>query len=787
MTASKTRPDLTVERVAEIADRSFGLNVVSVKPLGGYIDQNFLVETEHGAYRLLKAHSRAERDGVLDLQNAALQHLQSKALDFVVPQPFETRDGNLIAAEEKDGVADRVRCLSFVEGSLLADHASLKPATLERAGQVIAGLDSALADFEHPGAARPDMDWDLRNAPRISKQVHDIPDPALRRLADYFFLQYASEIEPKLSSLPMQVSHNDGHRYSLIAGEGEDGIDVTGVIDFGDIVLTHAVCHLAVVISDLIVGQEDLIEAASFVVRGYNKCRSLSDEEIDILYHLVGTRLAIYAAMAGRALKIDPSNTHPQSKLADVHGLLRRLVAINPIRWTDAMRRACGLNSRQTERAEAGDAKIAARSRHFSPSLYTHYQTPIVLDRAAFQYFYDQEGRTYLDCVNNVCQWGHCHPSIVRAAQAQMARLNTNSRYVYDQMAAFAGRLTATMPDGLDTVFFVNSGSEANDLAARLARAYTGHNDFVVVDRAYHGNSSLSTELSPNRIDRPGRPGLPPHVRKTECPDLYRGKFREDDPRAAAKYVEDLRRVVSEMVAAGSPPAAFFAESLVGTGGQIVFPEGYLQSVYEAVRGAGGICVADEVQVGFGRTGDQMWCFETQNVVPDIVTMGKPIANGHPMAAVVTRRDIAEAFDNGITYFNTFGGNPVSCAIGLATMDVLQSEDLMANTSRIGGMVMDELMALQQRHSLIGDVRGLGLYIGVELVDDPQARTPATKRAKAIVEAMKLRGVLLNTNGYDANILKIKPPLLIDERDVDQLITTLDEAITATASQSVAA
>jgi 4-aminobutyrate aminotransferase-like enzyme len=398
----------------------------------------------------------------------------------------------------------------------------------------------------------------------------------------------------------------------------------------------------------------------------------------------------------------------------------------------------------------------------------------LVLDRGAFQYLYDRDGQTYLDCVNNVCQWGHCHPHIVRAAQKQIARLNTNSRYVYEPMSELAERLKATLPPGLDTVFFVNSGSEANDLAARLARAYTGNHDMIVVDRAYHGNSSLATDISPNRIDRPGRPGLPKHVRKTECPDLYRGKFRDDDPKALEKYLDDLQNVVLDMQTKERAPAAFFAESLVGTGGQIIYPDGYLKGVYKAVRGAGGICIADEVQVGFGRTGNQMWCFETQAVVPDIVTMGKPMGNGHPMAAVVTRREIAEAFDNGIPYFNTFGGNPVSCATGLAVLDVLQGEGLMANTANMGDALMTGLRKIQKTYSVIGDVRGIGLYIGVEIVADPDTRTPNEILAKHIVEQMKARGVLLNINGYDNNIIKIKPPLIIDERDVDQLLTGLE-------------
>jgi len=771
------RPNLSEADIQSLARTKFSFDAKVVKPLGGYVDQNFLVQSETGEQLLIKAHSRVEREEVLNLQHCALRHLQTKNLNFSVPDPFCTTDGNPVAVVENNRISERVRCLSFLDGELLAQRGTLTSSLLRSAGGVVAALDSALQDFHHPAAARPDMDWDLRNAPRIARFVSHIADPALRRLADYFFLQFEMEVQSELYELPLQISHNDGHRFSLLVDGKSDQSRVSGVIDFGDVVLTHAVCHLAVTISDLIVGQEDLVVSAALIVSGYHQVRPLTHLEVGLIYQLVGVRLAMYAAMAGKALVDDPSNQHPQSKLVDVKNVLRRLTAINPLAWREAMLAACSLSDGKDERSASSERLIEQRGRFFSPSLYTHYAKPIVLERSAFQYFYDQDGKTYLDCVNNVCQWGHCHPTIVRAAQRQMTQLNTNSRYVYAQMASFAERLTETMPEGLDTVFFVNSGSEANDLAARLARAYTGQNDFIVVDRAYHGNSSLSTDLSPNRIDRPGRPGLPSYVRKTECPDVYRGKFRDDDPDASSKYIQDLMSVINQMEGRDRAPAAFFAESLVGTGGQIVFPDGYLQAAYDSVRSAGGVCVADEVQVGFGRTGEHMWCFQTQQVVPDIVTMGKPIANGHPMAAVVTRREIAEAFDNGVTYFNTFGGNPVSCAIGLACLDVLQGEDLMRNTRDLSAQLMTGLLTLKNRYSLIGDVRGLGLYIGVELVDDLVARTPATAQAKRIVELMKIHGVLMNTNGYDGNIIKIKPPLMVDGRDIEQLLVALESSI----------
>ena len=785
--SQRTRPALSLEDAAAAALEAFGLDVREATLLGGYVDQNFRIDTHDDRTVLLKAHSFAERSGVLDLQNAVLDHLAKCDLPFATPQVQSAVDGSRVAHwRSPGGKTMRLRALSYVEGRLLAEFGALSDDALAQAGSVVGRLDAALDGFDHPAAARPDMDWDLRNAPRTGRSSRLIQDPALRRLAEYFLLQFDMQIAPALDDLPMQVTHHDCHRYSLLgAGEGAD-VRVVGVIDFGDTVLTHAAGHLAVTLSDLLVGQHDLIGAASALVGGYHKARPLEAREIALLYHLTGTRLAMYASMAAKAAHNDPGNPHPQAKLADVHALLRQLIAINPAAFEDALLSACAMETRGPIRAQRAGQLAAERPRHFSASIYTHYREPIILEGGALQYLYGSDGTAYLDCVNNVCQWGHCHPTIVRAAQRQMARLNTNSRYVFEPMAEFAERLTATMPDGLDTVFLVNSGSEANDLAARLARAYTGNTDFVVIDRAYHGNSALATDLSPNRIDRPGRPGLPDYVRKTECPDHYRGAFRGEAREAARRYIADLEAVVAAMASEGRPPAAFFAESLVGTGGQIVLPDGYLQGAYRAVRAAGGVCVADEVQVGFGRTGHWTWCFESQGVVPDIVTMGKPIANGHPMAAVVTRREIAEAFDNGITYFNTFGGNPVSCASALAVLDVLDQERLRDNVVKVGGALMKGLQALQERHEAIGDVRGLGLYIGIELVADRSARSPAKALAKEAVEIAKTKGVLLNTNGYDANIIKIKPPLMIDERDVDQLVSTLDAAMLAAQKRTAA-
>ncbi|RUL78885.1 aminotransferase class III-fold pyridoxal phosphate-dependent enzyme [Dyella choica] len=421
---------------------------------------------------------------------------------------------------------------------------------------------------------------------------------------------------------------------------------------------------------------------------------------------------------------------------------------------------------------------LQLRKQRLNPALSLSYQEPLKITRGEGVWLYDEQGRAYMDMVNNVCHVGHCHPRVVEAGQAQMARLNTNTRYLHDNIVEYALRLTATLPSSLSVVFLTNSGTEANDLALRLARAHTKARGVVVVDHAYHGHSPSMVELSPYKFNGKGGEGQAAHVGVVEMPDVYRGMFR-DGSAAGQEYGRLLQPAIDGLRGQGTTLAAFYCESLLGCGGQIALPDGYLPEAYAAVRAAGGVCLADEVQVGFGRAGEHFWAFEAQGVVPDIVTMGKPIGNGHPIGAVVTTPAIAASFVTGMEYFNTFGGNPVSCAIALAVLDVIAEEQLQENARRVGAFLMDGLRQLQQRHACIGDVRGRGLFIGAELVRDPAARTPDQPRAKAVVEAMKARHVLLSTEGPDDNVLKIKPPIVFSRANAEEFLDKLDEVLAA--------
>jgi 4-aminobutyrate aminotransferase-like enzyme/Ser/Thr protein kinase RdoA (MazF antagonist) len=424
---------------------------------------------------------------------------------------------------------------------------------------------------------------------------------------------------------------------------------------------------------------------------------------------------------------------------------------------------------------------LAARHARLGPSLSIAYRKPLVIMRGWMQTLFDEDGQPYLDAVNNVAHVGHCHPRVVATLRRQAAVLNTNTRYLHDQVVEYAERLCATLPAPLSVCYFVCSGSEANELALRLARAHTRAHDVVVMAGAYHGNTSALIELSPYKFNGPGGAGRAAHVQVVPLPDPYRGLYRNADRAAGRQYAQHVRTAIDSIHERGQRVAAFFAEPLPGCGGQIVLPEGYLEQAFAHVRAAGGLCVADEVQTGLGRVGSHFWAFQTQNVVPDIVTVGKPIGNGHPLGAVITSPAIAASFANGMEYFNTFGGNPVSCAVGLAVLDAIAEDGLQQNAQRVGAYLLNGLSELQARHHLVGNVRGRGLYLGVELVMDRENRTPAGECAAYVANRMRERGILLSTDGPDHNVLKIKPPLVFTEQDADLLLATMAEVLAETA------
>ena len=420
---------------------------------------------------------------------------------------------------------------------------------------------------------------------------------------------------------------------------------------------------------------------------------------------------------------------------------------------------------------------LAMRKEFLSPAIFHYYRKPIMIVEGKGQYLFDQTGRRYLDGFGGIVtvSVGHCHPEVVKAANLQNETIqHTTTIYLNPGIAEYAKELAAKMPGDLKVCYFVNSGSEANDLATMMARAHTGNYDLIALRNAYHGGSPGTMALTSHhtwKFNIPHSFG----VQHARMPDLYRGPHGADDPDAGRKYAAD----VSELIQFGSSGriAAFVAESIQGVGGAVVFPDGYLKHAYEHARAAGGLCIADEVQAGFGRTGTHFWGFETQGVIPDIVTMAKGIGNGCPLAAVVTTPEIARSLASRI-HFNTFGGNPVSCAQGRAVLRVIEHEKLQENSRNIGARLIHGFEKMADKHSIIGQVRGKGLMLGVELVKDRNTKEPAKEECAEVFERCKDLGLLIGKGGLWGNTLRIKPPMCLSTADADFMLEVIDEAMT---------
>jgi 4-aminobutyrate aminotransferase-like enzyme len=417
---------------------------------------------------------------------------------------------------------------------------------------------------------------------------------------------------------------------------------------------------------------------------------------------------------------------------------------------------------------------LLTRRQKIAPgNLRLSYKNPLHLVRGERHFLYDADGVEYLDAYNNVPHVGHANPHVTEAVTRQMSRLNTNTRYLQDIHIEYAERMISLLPAPLSKIVFLNSASEANEFALRLVRAFTGAKDMIVMDHGYHGNTTGATAISPYKFNHPNGAGAPPDwVHVSSQPDVYRGRFRGLD--AAAQYIADFDETLAKL---DRPLAGFISECVPSVGGQIVLPDGYLKSVYQKVRDAGGVCIADDVQTALGRLGGVQWGFEQQAVIPDITVMGKPMGNGFPLAAVAMTDEIANAFEDSPEFFSTFGGSSAACAAGNAVLDVLENEKLQTNANNVGDLLLAGLRTLADKYPIIGDVRGSGLFLGVDLVSDPKTREAATSQANFIKNRMRERHILMGVEGPADNVLKIRPPMTFDAAAADQLLTVLGEIL----------
>lgn len=758
------------KEIAKLAQEHYGIQC-RVEPLNGYDEANYLLTAADGKNYILKVANDTHGIHFLEAQVQALKHLSKSVVASEFQQCVQNRLGFPITQIVKDDVNYYIRILTYLEGTFWVDCEVKSNELLFDLGTFLGKMDSALSNYTHPAVHR-DYSWDISHAADAMENLRFIQDHEKRRIAHYFLQQFGMVAFQVLNKLPKYCIHNDANDYNLLV----DNNRICGLIDFGDMVYSHRINNLAIACTYAMLGADDPLATAALVVKGYNNQLPLSTDELTILYYLIAARLCISVTNSAYQHSITSYNEHHFITEKPAWELIFKWLRVSPVKAELAFAESCNVQHEtdiEKKRADLENDRLQFVGRNLSIG----YDKHLKIVKGAFQYLYDDCGNTFIDCVNNVSHIGHCHPVVVEAMQQQVATLNTNTRYLHDGIVEYAKRLLKTLPSNLKVCYFTNSGSEANDLAIRISRHFTKQQDVIVLDHAYHGTSTVAMELSPYKFDSPGGSGQKPYIHKLLNPDLYRGPYKYNDPDAGKKYAADADRVIGLLAKDNKKPAAFICESLLGVGGQIPLPQGYLKEAYRIVREAGGICIADEVQVGFGRVGDKFWGFELQDVEPDMVVLGKPMGNGHPLAAVIMTEELADAFNNGMEYFNTFGGNPVSMATGVAVLDVIEQEELQQHALEVGDYLQQSLKSLMNKYPVIGDVRGHGLFVGAELVRSRETLEPLTPEIDQVVEMMKDKGFLLSTDGPLHNVLKIKPPLPFNKANADEFVVALDQTL----------
>ena len=746
----------------ELLRRQFGFKEVRVKKLNGYSNANYLIEGDNRQF-IFKTYDFTER--MLEQVKAEtdiLLFLQTKAnTSFPTPLPFS--DGAFVKRIQIDGKVLICRMLTFIEGEFLGDITPTEELFVSL-GKFLAAMDKALLSTDNTPLRARALAWDLDQFHLNQAHIEDILDPHDRSIVRYFFQQYDQNVRPVLPTLRKSIIHNDANEWNILVKN-----DIAeSIIDFGDMVYSSLINELAIALTYGCYDKEDPLEWSKPMLVGYHETIPLRKDELKILYYLIAARLCTSVCQSAYARKKDPSNTYTSVSEKSAWKMLKKWLGIGPIKATNHFYQSVGLEPLY---AAPIRKQLERRNKSVSTILSISYHEPVYMKKAAFQYMYDGYGNSFLDSYNNIPHVGHSHPRVVEAGQKQLATLNTNTRYLYDQLAEYAELLLSRFPASLSKVFFVNSGSAASDLAIRLAKAHSKAHLLMVLEHGYHGNTQSSIDVSDYKFNNPRGQGLKDYIIKTRLPNAYRGKYQGEN--AGLQYG---REAVSQIANAESPVAAFIAEPIVGCGGQVPLASGYLKELYPAIRKQGGVCISDEVQTGFGRLGDYFWGYEAQEVVPDIVILGKPIANGHPMGAVVCTDEVAESFAQGVEFFSSFGGNPVSCEIAKAVLQVMEDEGLQEHAKSVGDYYLNELRALQEKYPYIDDVRGSGLFLGVEIVHEHSTK-PNQKLAQHLKNELRKNFVLISTDGPDDSVLKMKPPLCFNMENAKYVVELMDETL----------
>jgi 4-aminobutyrate aminotransferase-like enzyme/Ser/Thr protein kinase RdoA (MazF antagonist) len=784
------RPSLRLAEAERIARDLYGL-AVSVSALPGERDSNFRLRTAEvpaAAPRefVLKIGMAADADNT-DCLVSVLDHLAEQDPTLPVPRLLPTQQGEAVGRVARDGIDYSTCLMSFLPGRLLAES-SPSLGLLENMGATLERVDRALQGFFHPSLSRR-LAWDVRRLPELvefSSHLESAPlRAAVERVADAF-----RTCLPRLRGLRSQAIHGDCHAANLLVEP--IGRSICGILDFGDMIHAPLIFEPAVAMSELLTEALAPLSSTGAVLHGYAQGQTLQANEIELLYDIVTARHAIILLVhAWRrhhdldgARVLDRAAVNSARSLAELleagaHGLTRVwheaagtwAPAARSRASTAAPHRPAPGITHPVDRAQPVD--LARRHRLMGAGAELFYEKPLHLVRGAGVWLYDAQGRAYLDVYNNVPHVGHTHPTVVAAIQRQTALLATHTRYLHENILQYAEQLTARLPAHLDACIFVNSGSEANDVAWRMAQMATGSRGALVMEHAYHGITEAAAALSLSG----GRP-RDPRVATLAPPP--RGLRVTDDPRAAelTAAARDADQAIAALAERGFAPAAFFLDSGVTSSGIFDPPAAWAAAVTARVRAAGSLVVADEVQYGLGRSGSHFWGFERRGIEPDIVTLGKPVGNGYPMGVVVANRALIEAFQAKFGFFSTFGGNAVAAAAGLAVLEVLDVEGLMANAADTGGYLREQLQSVAARHECLGEVRGTGLLLGLEVLGRDGA--PSKPRNQRIVNALASQfAILIGYEGPHASILKLRPPLPFRREHADLLIQAIDAAAAA--------
>ena len=753
-------PDVPLEKVADVLAEQYGIEG-DLTQFESERDQNVRVDAAERSY-LFKVCNADEDPAVIDLQIQALRHLERVDPAVPVPRALPTATGAATGSVlSPDGMSHTVRLMSFLDGVVAASRPEFDTPTFRRnTGAMLARLDLALRGFFH-SAARQDHPWDLSRVPRLLEYTRHIENESARREVVSILERVRDHTLSACATLRHQIIHQDAHTWNLVVDPG-DPAEISGIIDFGDMVHGPLIIELAV--AAYLGGRADPSpETLVDIVAGYDAVVPLERGDVEVMFDLVLGRMAMTLTIAEARAALFPDEPAYDSER---EGLSERignaLEAASDVE--NSLLRVLGFPSPASgvSTSELREDRVASLGR-YSPHFYAE---PLHVVAAEGMWVHGADGRRYLDFYNNVPTVGHTNDHVVNAVSRQQATLNTNTRYLYSTVVEYAQRLAATLDHGLDVCLFVNSGSEANDVASQIVKHATGADGLLIMAGAYHGMTEAALEISDE-----GFVPLRPNVAAIPAPD---GSVRT--PTAPADAADEAESAIARIKEAGHDLAGFFIDPAMTSSGIPNVPPGFIDAIAGAVRAHGGLVVSDEAQAGFGRTG-VMWGHQRERFVPDVVTIGKPAGNGQPLGVVVTKREILDGFMKQTELFSTFGGNPVSCAAGLAVLDVIESEGLVANSAAVGQYLKDSLIRSAEKQNLIGDVRGSGLLVGLELVSDRDKRTPAADETALLVELMREAGVLVGTAGVHRSALKLRPPLIARPQHVDIFIEALDSSL----------